>query len=120
MICHITTRAAWDLAQAGGVFRSPEFEDLGFIHCSTPDQVLLVANSLFAGRTGLVLLVIDPARLKSPLRWEPPHSWTGRLPGFTHGAMFPHVHGPIEVEAVVRTVELIPNENGSFILPRPA
>ena len=49
MICHITTRAAWNAAQAGGLFRSPEFDDVGFIHCSTPEQVLLIAYAYFAG-----------------------------------------------------------------------
>ena len=119
MICHITTRAAWEAAQASGQFLSPEFDDHGFIHCSTPEQVLLVANAFFPGRSGLVLLVIDPARLKSPVRWEPPHS-PGRLPDFTRNAVFPHVYGPINIDAVARKVDLVPNESGNFVLPRPA
>jgi uncharacterized protein (DUF952 family) len=119
MICHITTRAAWEAAGNSGEFRSPEFNSFGFIHCSTPDQIVLVANAFFAGRSGLVLLVIDPDRLKSPIRWEPPHS-TGRLPEFTLNAVFPHVYGPINTDAVVRTVDLVPNETGTFVLPRPA
>ena len=90
MICHITTRAAWEAAQASGQFLSPEFDDHGFIHCSTPEQVLMVANAFFRGQSGLVLLIIDPARLKVPVRWEPPHS-TGRLPEFTHDSVFPHL-----------------------------
>ncbi len=118
MICHITKKAAWDAAQAGGMFRSPEFNEFGFIHCSTPEQAMLVANTFFAGQSGLVMLVIDPARLNSPVRWEPPHS-TGRLPDFTRGAVFPHVYGPINVESVVRSVDLVPGEHGTFRLPRP-
>ena len=118
MICHITKKAAWEAAQDSGLFRSPEFDDFGFIHCSTPEQVLLVANAFFAGQTGLVMLVIDPARLKSPVRWELPHA-TGRLPSFTRGAVFPHVYGPINVDAVVRSTELLPGESGTFKLPRP-
>jgi uncharacterized protein (DUF952 family) len=119
MICHITTRAAWEAGQESGQFLSPEFDDNGFIHCSTPEQVLLIANAFFSGRSGLVLLVIDPARLKSPVRWEPPHS-NGRLPDFTQNSVFPHVYGPINIDAVVRTVELVPNATGTFVLPRPA
>lgn len=103
-----------------GEFRSPEFEQYGFIHCSTQEQVLLVANALFAGLSGLVLLVIDPGRLRSPVRWELPHSTTGRLPEFTRGSVFPHIYGPINVEAVVRSVTLIPGANGTFNLPQPA
>ena len=119
MICHITTRVAWDAAQESGEFRSPEFDEHGFIHCSTPEQVLLVANAFFRGRTGLVLLMINPARLKSPVHWEPADS-AERLPGFTQNAVFPHVYGPINLDAVARTVSLDPTETGSFILPRPS
>jgi len=120
MICHITTQGAWNSAQDNGVFRSPEFDDIGFIHCSTPEQVLFVANSLFAGRTGLVMLLVDPAKLTSPVRWEPAHNATGRLLPVTREGFFPHVYGPINLDAVIRTVDLVPNEQGNFILPRPA
>jgi len=119
MICHITKRTAWEAAQDSGIFRSPEFDQFGFIHCSTPEQVVLVANAFFAGQSGLMMLVIDPARLKSPVRWEPPHA-TGRLPSFTEGTVFPHVYGPINVDAVVRTADLVPGESGTFRMPRPA
>ncbi len=112
-------RDAWEAAQSAGEFRSPEFDEIGFIHCSTPEQVVLVANAFFRGQTGLVMLVIDPARLKSPIRWEPPHS-TGRTPSFMHGSVFPHVYGPINVDAVTRVVQLVPSDTGSFKLPRPA
>jgi len=119
MICHITTRVAWELAQANGQFLSPEFPDHGFIHCSMPEQVLLVANAFFAGQSGRVLLVIDPARLTSPVRWEPAHS-TGRLPDFTRNAVFPHVYGPVNLAAVVRIIDMVPNDAGTFVLPQPA
>ena len=119
MICHITTKAAWQAANGTGQFRSPEYADHGFIHCSTPDQIVLIANAFFAGRFDLVLLVIDPARLTSEVRWEPPHG-ASRLPGFTQNAVFPHVYGPIDTSAVVRTVDLEPNSNGLFVFPRPA
>ena len=119
-ICHITTRAAWEAAQGGTEFRTPEFEEHGFVHCSTPEQVLLVLNAFFRGRMDLVLLIINPAKLKAPVRWELPDESAGRLPGFTKDAVFPHVYGPINLDAVVRIVELEPTSTGSFILPRPA
>ena len=119
MICHITTHATWKAAQGNGEFQSPEFDDHGFIHCSTPEQVLLVANALFRGKLDLVLLVIDEGKLKSPVRWEPADASQGRLPGFAQNAVFPHVYGPINLDAVVRTVSLDPTATGSFVLPRP-
>jgi uncharacterized protein (DUF952 family) len=119
VICHITSRDAWEAAQAGGEFRSPEFDTIGFIHCSTPEQVVLVANAFFRGQSDLVLLVIEPARLQSPVRWEPPHS-TERVPAFMHGSVFPHVYGPINLDAVVRVEQLVPSDSGTFKMPRPA
>jgi len=119
LICHITTRDAWEAAQVTGEFRSPEFDAIGFIHCSTPEQILLVANAFFRGQSGLVMLMIDLAKLKSPVRWEPPHS-TERMPGFMHGSVYPHVYGPINVDAVTRVEQLVPSDSGSFKMPRPA
>ena len=119
MICHITTRDTWEAGQSVGEFRSPEFDQNGFIHCSTPEQVVLVANAFFRGQSNLVMLLIDPAVLKAPVRWEPPHS-TGRLPGFVLGSVFPHVYGSINVDAVTRVVPLVPSDTGSFKLPLPA
>ena len=118
-ICHITTRAAWEAARAGTEFRTPEFEQYGFVHCSTPEQVLLVLNAFFRGRNDLLLLIVNPARLKAEIRWELPDSKSGRLPGIPPDAVFPHVYGPINLDAVVRTVDLEPTSTGSFILPRP-
>jgi uncharacterized protein (DUF952 family) len=118
MICHITTRDAWEAAQAGPEFRSPGFDDIGFIHCSTPEQVVLVANAFFRGQSDLVMLVIDPVRLKSPVRWEPPHT-TGRVPAFMHGSVYPHVYGPINLDAVIKVFDLQASPDGKYSFPNP-
>ena len=54
-----------------------------------------------------VLLVIDPARLTAPLKWEPS--------GDDLAALFPHIYGPIDRAAVqkVRTVQRAPD--GEFL-----
>ena len=80
---------------------------------------MLVANAFFRGQADLVMLVIDPARLKSQVRWEPPHS-TERVPAFMHGSVFPHLYGPINLDAVVRVEQLVPSDSGTFKMPRPA
>jgi uncharacterized protein (DUF952 family) len=33
--------------------------------------------------------------------------------------VFPHVYGPINLDAVVRTVDLEPTSTGTFVLQRP-
>ena len=73
-LLHIAPTDRWADAQAsGGPYVDPSLAAEGFIHCSTPEQVLIPANERFAGRTDLVLLVIDPTQLDDKtLRTEQP------------------------------------------------
>jgi hypothetical protein len=69
VILHITTREAWDRARPEGSYRPESLATEGFIHCSTPEPAVGVANTFDKGQHGLVSLPIVPARLKSPLRF---------------------------------------------------
>ncbi|MEU8982102.1 DUF952 domain-containing protein [Streptomyces sp. NPDC048309] len=98
-LLHITERSLWDAARASGAYemstRGRTLQEEGFIHCSLRHQLPGVASFLYGSYTGpddLVVLVIDPERLGAPLRYE------AMKPG---GEEFPHVYGPIPVEAVV-------------------
>ncbi|WP_369172312.1 DUF952 domain-containing protein [Streptomyces sp. R28] len=98
-ILHITERSLWDAAREQGTYeistRGRTLRDEGFIHCSTRAQLPTVAAFLYGSYDGpdeLVVLVVDPARLDVPLKYEAPD------PG---GEEFPHVYGPIPVDAVV-------------------
>ena len=98
MIFHITTRAAWDAAVAAGTpYEHPSLDTEGFVHCSTDAQLPGTLARYFAAtdRTTLVVLVIDPDRLRghADLRWETA----------TGGDDFPHVYGAIPLAAVVET-----------------
>ena len=105
MIFHITSRAAWESALGAGLYDAESLATEGFIHCSTADQYIWVANQRFRGRTDLVLLHIDPARLRSEVRYE---NLEGRE------TLFPHVYGAIPIGAVLNVVALRPLEDGSF------
>jgi uncharacterized protein (DUF952 family) len=94
-ILHITTRVRWEQAVAEAEYRSDDLATEGFIHCSTSEQLPYVYGKFYKGRTGLVILRIAPDKLKSPLKWENPHeTWKS----------FPHVYGPINLDAVVEAV----------------
>jgi uncharacterized protein (DUF952 family) len=54
----------------------------------------------------MVVLVIDPDRLTSELRWEPGADLATEL--------FPHVYGPINLDAVVQVLDFEPDKNGQF------
>ncbi len=116
MIFHITSRTAWDEAQKCGDYRAESLTAEGFIHCSTLAQVLPVANNFYKGQSELILLEIEPALLSSTLKWEPPSGGTPP-PGVAIGDMFPHIYGSVNLDAVIRIVDLASKPDGSFDLP---
>jgi len=116
IILHITSSDAWTSAQKNGKYVAPSLASEGFIHCSTSAQVVPVAEKFYKGQTGLVLLVIDPARLSSDLKWEPPFDGAPP-PGAPPADLFPHVYGPIDLEAVTKVVKFEADANGKWFLP---
>ena len=116
MIYHITSLGEWQAAQQRGEYRAASLETEGFIHCSTETQVLPVAEKYYRGRGRLPLLAIDPTRLSSELRWEPP-SGGAPPPGVPEGELFPHIYGPINLDAVVKVFDLEPSPEGKHTLP---
>jgi glutathione S-transferase len=114
-IFHITTEAEWILAQLEGAYhgstRGLTLVEVGFIHCALQEQVHRVANSFFRGVPHLVLLRIATDRLKAQLRFE------GRQGG---NELFPHVYGPLNLDAVVAVAPLRAGADGNFGLPLAA
>ena len=111
MILHIISRHELSACVADGEYRAPSLADVGFTHCSDPGTVHLPANALYAGRTDLLLMVIDPALLTVPVRWEPGD------PPQPGGPWFPHVYGPISMSAVLSVLEFPSRADGTFQLP---
>ena len=86
---HIAEPADWK--PSAPLYRAPSLDAEGFIHLSTADQVRPTTARHYAGRTDLLLLVIDPEQVNgSAIRWE----------AAPHGESFPHLYGPLPVTAV--------------------
>jgi len=117
MIYHITSRQAWNEARERGDYRAESLETEGYIHCSTESQVLPVAQIFYKGQNDLYLLVIEPALLASDLKWEPPSDGTPP-PGVPEGDLFPHIYGPINLDAVVQVFDLLSDGDGKYDLPK--
>ncbi|WP_156725662.1 DUF952 domain-containing protein [Streptomyces apocyni] len=111
MIYHVVPRAEWS-ALSGQPYAPASLTEEGFVHCS-PDEAttLAVVNAFY--RTAprpLLALLLDASRLTARLEWEaaaptPP-------PGVAEDVLFPHVFGPLNPDAVARTLEVQWDEEG--------
>ena len=97
-IYHVTTKGEWEEAKRKGVYESPSLATEGFIHCSALEQVAGVRERYFKDQADLIVLTIDTERLQHPLRFELAPSV---------GEEFPHLYGPLNLDAVVDEVEVI-------------
>lgn len=115
MIIHITTHKEWENAKLEGEYITPSLNSEGFIHCSTIKQTTDTANIFFKGQKGLILLCIDENILQSVCKYEDPTGGGQHDPGV--GNLFPHIYGPINLQAVIKVIDFPQNKNGFFELP---
>lgn len=109
IIYHIATAQDWEQARRDGQYttstRGKTLAEQGFIHASTAEQVAPVANVIYRGLPDLLVLVIDTDRVGPEIRWE-------AVPG--SDAPFPHIYGPLNVDAVTETRPFEPGPDGEF------
>jgi uncharacterized protein (DUF952 family) len=112
-IYHLALHAEWYEASASGTaYRrstlGTTLEEQGFIHCSFADQVQQIADLVYVGRDDVVLLVIDPALVPHQIEVE-------NLEGGDQ--LFPHIYGPLPLQAVVAVHAVPPGPEGRLELP---
>ncbi len=117
MILHLTTRDNWRSSQQQGFVTAESLATDGFIHCSTEEQMLGVANKYYSGSSDMVLLLIDLKKLTAPIKWEPPAHIDGS-PAKSLDPLFPHIYGTINIGAVSRAIDFPCDETGQFAMPR--
>ena len=109
---HLADRAEWLAATAAGEYRMSTrgvaLAEQGFIHCSLRHQVRGVADRYYADAEDLVLLIIDSARVASPVRYEAPADGAEE---------YPHIYGPLPASAVTSVMPVRRDAAGRFILP---
>lgn len=104
LLFHITTREHWKEYKKSGNYEPQSLEDDGFIHCSSGNQVEDTANRLFADKDKILLLVIDVAMLREQVKYEEDET----------GEKFPHIYGPLSVNAVIDKIDILAEDDGKF------
>lgn len=79
----------------------------GYIHLSTAAQAQETLEKHFSEQTGLWLAAVDLAALGETVRWEPSRG----------GQLFPHIYGPLPLDAVTAYSEVAHEPDGSLRLP---
>ena len=110
LVYKICTAADWRVVQQAGVFHGAgvDLKD-GYIHLSAPGQVVETAERHFAGQRDLMLVAVDSGALGPALKWEAARD----------GALFPHLYGPLSLDAVVWTKPLPLDRDGRHVFPEP-
>jgi uncharacterized protein (DUF952 family) len=103
MIYHIAKLEDFALSMSRGSYFPGHFLQDGFIHCSTKNQVLTVANTWFLDSTNLVLLEIDDQMLHADVKFE-------NLEGGKE--LYPHIYGEILLSAISRYSFFTPQSSG--------
>jgi uncharacterized protein (DUF952 family) len=99
LIYKICTRADWEAAAIGGVYRGSELDRRdGFIHFSTAAQFEETLRRHFAGQRDLLRIAVDPAALGPALVFEVSRG----------GELFPHLYGELSVSLAIE-VRAIPS-----------
>jgi len=108
LIYKIVPAVLWREAERAGTFAGSEVDRRdGFIHFSTAGQAAETAAKHFAGQHGLLLVSVDTTRLGARLKWEPSRG----------GALFPHLHGALDLAAVTAITPLPLGDDGRHQFP---
>jgi len=108
VIYHMCRADEWQKAQKQGRYdgSSQDAAD-GFIHFSTAAQIKESAAKHRAAQDGLVLLTVNAHDLGEALKWESSRG----------GALFPHLYGPLPLEAVTQVSDLPLKADGTHQFP---
>lgn len=108
-VYHISRAEDWRRAQSGGLYKvgslHRSYEQDGFIHLAYAPQVNVIADLIYSHTPELLLLTIDPLKLTSKIKDE-----QAEYPN----ELFPHLYGPLNINAVINVSPYSPLPNGKF------
>lgn len=108
MIYHMLPKTVWQNQQSDQDYSGDTLATEGFIHCTAePERLLIVANTWYTTNSEeWLILGIDEKLVAAEVRWEE-----------NHGHVFPHIYGPLNLDAVIFIAPFPRTMDGTFQLP---
>lgn len=116
-IFHLASVPTWEEALGTGAYRgstlNADLSEVGYVHASSPEaQLLGVVATLYRSEPleAYVVLAIDPQGCEaagSQVCWEVPEDST---------EAYPHVYGPVPLDAVEATAPIARGKDGSVTI----
>lgn len=100
---HLLVPSAWGFWKDKVSYSPESLAHEGFIHLSLERQLLNSAHRFYIKEPELVVLVIDPGKLVSPVKMEP-----------ADNDEFPHLYGSLNSDAIVE-VKRLRREKEKFV-----
>jgi len=104
----MVTAVHWQAARLGATLKPESLATEGFIHCTAGERNLLeVAEAHYRDEPGeWFVLVLDPAKISPEVRWEVQ----------PNALAYPHIYGPLNLDAVIE-VRPFPRDSVGRFLP---
>ena len=99
----LSSRQDYEHALSKGSLWRESLDSEGFIHASPKDQLTRVANKYYKATRSPLILVLTTENINVEVKWEP-----------AAGSLYPHIYGPLNMNAVVEVVPIALNKNGDF------
>lgn len=102
LLFHIASQDKIKWAKNNGEYIADSLEDEGFIHLSTESQLKKTAERFYLNQSDHLILHIDEKKLKAKVIFEDTMG---------HGEDFPHLYGPLNLDAIIREERLLFENN---------
>ena len=98
--------AVYEAAGRVGEYAPDSLALEGFIHASPANQLTRVANKYYQANECLCILTIDEDKVSVPIQWE----------AISNGDLYPHLYGPLNMDAVVHMQKVQRAANGTYTI----
>ncbi|TWX50586.1 DUF952 domain-containing protein [Colwellia hornerae] len=101
----LSSNAEYQQALSEGKLTRDSLTSEGFIHATPKSQLNRLANKYYKDKEQPLILSVDKELVIPEIKWEP-----------ASGGLYPHIYGPLNINAVTEVEKISLNEDGNFHL----